>query len=88
MRMLLTNDDGIFAPGIVAMHDALVAGPNPLATELMVVAPHTVQSATGHGVTFRTPLMTRPVNMSEHGALHATPGKDDYKSVLEYIVLD
>ena len=75
MRVLLTNDDGIFAPGIVALHDALLAGPTPLATELMVVAPHTVQSATGHGVTFRTPLMTRPVRMADHGAQRGTPGK-------------
>lgn len=56
MRVLLTNDDGIRAPGIVALHKALTT-PNPLAEELWPIAPLTVQSATGHGVTFSEPLM-------------------------------
>ena len=64
MRILLTNDDGIHAPGIIALHEALMdldgrfggplAGPS---TEVVTVAPLTVQSATGHGVTFHRPLM-------------------------------
>jgi 5'-nucleotidase len=64
MRILLTNDDGIHAPGIVALHEALMdldgrfggplGGPS---TEVVTVAPLTVQSATGHGVTFHRPLM-------------------------------
>jgi len=62
MRILLTNDDGIHAPGIEAMHDAL-ADPGgelggPIADDVLIVAPLTVQSATSHGVTFKTPLMT------------------------------
>ncbi len=66
MNILLTNDDGIHAPGIIALHDALtdpdaryggpIAGP---ATTVFTVAPLTVQSATGHGVTFHKPLMVR-----------------------------
>ncbi|MEC8818306.1 MAG: 5'/3'-nucleotidase SurE, partial [Planctomycetota bacterium] len=47
MRILLTNDDGIHAPGIEAMHRALEG-----LGEVMTVAPLTVQSATGHGITF------------------------------------
>ncbi len=68
MRILLTNDDGIRAPGIIALYHALVdrdgklggliAGPD---TEILVVAPETVQSATSHGVTFHEPLMAKPV---------------------------
>jgi 5'-nucleotidase len=64
MRILLTNDDGIHAPGIIALHEALmdldgrfggpIGGPS---TEVFTVAPRTVQSATGHGVTFHKPLM-------------------------------
>lgn len=60
MRILLTNDDGIRAPGIAAMYTALIdpaLGP-PLG-EVLCVAPLEVQSATSHGVTFHTPLMTR-----------------------------
>ncbi|MEO1128126.1 MAG: 5'/3'-nucleotidase SurE [Planctomycetota bacterium] len=61
MRILLTNDDGILAPGILALHDALVDARGefggPLGELLWPVAPLTVQSATSHGVTFHTPLM-------------------------------
>ncbi len=60
MRILLTNDDGIGAPGIAAMHRALTtltdrSGP----PDILTIAPLTVQSATGHGVTFKEPLMVR-----------------------------
>lgn len=78
MRILLTNDDGIDAPGIRAMHSALMAldpvsreqfgGPmgagNGNETEVFTVAPLTVQSATSHGVTFHEPLMTRPTRIN------------------------
>ncbi|QOI99332.1 MAG: 5'/3'-nucleotidase SurE [Phycisphaeraceae bacterium] len=70
MRILLTNDDGITAPGIIALFDAILdpearyggplAGPQ---TEVFVVAPLTVQSATGHGVTFHKPLMVSEVQV-------------------------
>ncbi|MFG0275278.1 MAG: 5'/3'-nucleotidase SurE, partial [Phycisphaerales bacterium] len=60
MRILLTNDDGIRAPGIRAMHDALIdlegRHDGPLG-DVFTVAPATVQSATSHGVTFHEPLM-------------------------------
>ncbi len=66
MRILLTNDDGIRAPGILAMLEALAGSSGPYAgpfagpdTEILVVAPLTVQSATSHGVTFHEPLMVR-----------------------------
>lgn len=61
MRILLTNDDGVHAPGIIAMRDAIMDESGrfggPLCDELLVCAPLTVQSATSHGVTFHTPLM-------------------------------
>jgi 5'-nucleotidase len=61
MKVLLTNDDGIHAPGIEALYMAL-ADPTgqyggPLADVVWPVAPLTVQSATSHGITFHTPLM-------------------------------
>jgi len=58
MLILLTNDDGIRAPGILAMWRELVS-----LGEVHVIAPETVQSATGHGVTLSTPLMTNPVKI-------------------------
>lgn len=54
MRILLCNDDGIHAPGILSLYHALQG-----LGEILIVAPLTVQSATGHGITFRQPLMTQ-----------------------------
>jgi 5'/3'-nucleotidase len=45
-RILLTNDDGIEAPGLAAMHKALSR-----VGRVTVAAPATNQSATGHGLT-------------------------------------
>lgn len=67
MRILLTNDDGIHAPGIGAMHRALL-GDDPLG-EVYTVAPLTVQSATSHGVTFHQPLMSRPTRLNDQEAM-------------------
>lgn len=68
MNILLCNDDGIHANGMAAMFDALInhAGllGGPLG-QVMVVAPLTVQSATGHGITFRQPLITREVDVND-----------------------
>lgn len=60
MRILLTNDDGISAPGIVALHEALDG-----LGEIVPIAPLTVQSAAGHGITFREPLMCEEVRVNE-----------------------
>jgi 5'-nucleotidase len=60
MRILLTNDDGIRAPGIAAALRVLRE-----LGEVDVVAPETVQSATGHGITLATPLLTARVPVDE-----------------------
>lgn len=66
VRILLTNDDGIRAPGIEAMHEALLEWGRSSATplEVFTVAPQTVQSASAHGVTFHTPIMIREERVS------------------------
>lgn len=56
MLILLTNDDGIMAPGIAAMYRELRR-----LGDVKVIAPETVQSATGHGITISTPLLTSRV---------------------------
>jgi 5'-nucleotidase len=58
MLILLTNDDGITAPGIVAMYRELIK-----LGEVIVVAPETAQSATGHGITISAPLLTSKVTI-------------------------
>ena len=60
MMILLTNDDGIQAPGLVALYKELVK-----LGEVTVVAPETVQSATGHGITIATPLLTNRVRVQD-----------------------
>src|SRR5258706_9554409 len=56
--ILLTNDDGITAPGLVAMYRHLTD-----MGEVHVVAPETVQSATGHGITLSQALLTSKVEV-------------------------
>lgn len=51
LRILLTNDDGWNAAGIVAVHDALVAAGH----DVTVVAPLTNQSGVGGRITFGGP---------------------------------
>jgi 5'-nucleotidase len=58
MLILLTNDDGIRAEGILAMHRELTR-----LGDVAVIAPETAQSATGHGITLSTPLLTSPVTI-------------------------
>jgi 5'-nucleotidase len=60
MLILLTNDDGISAPGLVALYNELIKS-----GEVEVVAPATVQSATGHGITLNTPLLTNRVKVAD-----------------------
>ena len=56
MQILLTNDDGIFAPGLAAMERRLRG-----LGEVSVVAPSTEQSGVGHAITFLTPLTAKEV---------------------------
>jgi 5'-nucleotidase len=60
MLILLTNDDGILAPGIVAMYRELVK-----LGDVHVIAPETVQSAAGHGITISTPLLTNRMTVED-----------------------
>ena len=56
MRILLTNDDGIYAPGLRALLVELRR-----IGEVIVVAPATEQSAVGHSVTILTPLLAQEI---------------------------
>jgi 5'-nucleotidase len=58
MRILLSNDDGILAPGLAAMRKALSA-----LGHVDVVAPATAQSAAGHGITVDGPLAVQRVHV-------------------------
>ena len=54
MRILLTNDDGIYAPGISAMYAELIK-----LGRVEVAAPAANQSGVGHSITYLTPLIVQ-----------------------------
>lgn len=56
MRILLTNDDGIYAPGLRALREELMQ-----IGDVVVCAPATEQSAAGHSVTLLAPLIVQEV---------------------------
>ena len=58
--ILVTNDDGILAPGIRALIEAVA----PLG-EVLVVAPDSPQSGQGHAITIETPIQLSPVNIRD-----------------------
>jgi 5'-nucleotidase len=60
VRILLTNDDGIHAPGLAALHHAVSH-----LGEVHLVAPATVQSAMSHSVTFHRPIGIRRQRVSD-----------------------
>ena len=83
MRILITNDDGIFSEGLRELADAMSAH-----GEVVVVAPDREQSASGHSLTLNRPLRlqkvrehwyavdgtpTDCVNMAVHGLLKEAP---------------
>ena len=57
MRILLTNDDGVFAPGLAALEQQLRH-----LGEVFVVAPATEQSGVGHSITYLTPLVCKSIH--------------------------
>jgi len=59
--ILLTNDDGIYAPGLAAMQRELAR-----LGDVYVVAPATEQSGVGHSITYLTPLIVKEVFIDDH----------------------
>ena len=60
MLILLTNDDGIYAPGLAAMERELRR-----LGEVCVVAPAVEQSGVGHAITYLTPLIAKEVFLDD-----------------------
>ena len=58
MRILLTNDDGVFAPGLSAIYKELVK-----LGDVFVVAPSESQSGASHSITFKDPLICNKVEI-------------------------
>ena len=62
MRILLSNDDGVLAPGLAALYEAVAD-----MGEITVFAPATPQSATGHSITLKTPLPVQRIRINGNG---------------------
>ncbi len=67
-RILVTNDDGINAPGL----KKLVTVAKNLAKEVWVVAPESEQTGAGHSLTLRSPLRIRKITKTRF-AVNGTP---------------
>lgn len=68
MRILLSNDDGINAPGL----KALEAVARQLSDDVWIVAPELDQSGASHSLTLRDPLRVREISDKKF-ALSGTP---------------
>jgi 5'-nucleotidase len=70
-KILITNDDGIFAPGIYALWEAMQE-----VGQTTVVAPDTEKSAVGHAITLSDPLRVEGIHRTggfEGFAVSGTP---------------
>ena len=56
ISILITNDDGIYAPGINALKQAMMA-----LGDVTVVAPLAEKSAVGHAITLSDPLRVQEI---------------------------
>ena len=68
MRILLTNDDGIHAPGLKVLEKIAMA----LSDDCWVVAPETDQSGVSHSLSLNDPLRLREIG-PKHFAVKGTP---------------
>jgi 5'-nucleotidase len=70
VRILVTNDDGIMAPGILALARAMAA-----LGEVTVVAPMTPQSAVGHSITLTDPIRVHRVTLGDGTVGYGVEGR-------------
>jgi 5'-nucleotidase len=68
MRILLTNDDGIHAPGLAILESIA----RRLSDDIVIVAPETDQSGVAHSLSLNDPLRLREIS-PRHFAVRGTP---------------
>src|SRR6056297_3318655 len=69
MRILVTNDDGVFAPGLAALEQQIRH-----LGDVVVIAPATEQSGVGHSITYLTPLVCKSIQRDGRHWAHAVDG--------------
>ncbi len=67
MNILISNDDGIYSPGVKALADALSGGEH----QVTVVCPDRERSATGHALTLQEPLRVDSIENIFHPSVTA-----------------
>ncbi|MGI9411981.1 MAG: 5'/3'-nucleotidase SurE, partial [Hyphomicrobiaceae bacterium] len=68
MRILVTNDDGIDAPGLEALEEIA----RSLSDDVWIVAPETNHSGAGHSLSLRDPIRMREIDERRY-AVQGTP---------------
>jgi len=63
MNILLSNDDGVHAPGLAALREGVAD-----LGKTTIVAPESAQSAAGHAITLKAALPIRRVQLAGEGA--------------------
>lgn len=58
MKILISNDDGIFAPGVRSLTEAIAQAGH----QVTVVCPDQERSATGHGITMNHPIRAEEIH--------------------------
>ncbi|MGJ9457960.1 5'/3'-nucleotidase SurE [Oceanobacillus sp. CF4.6] len=83
MKILITNDDGIFAPGVEALADLLSHF-----GEVVIVCPDTEKSAYSHKITLRQPLKLKKIDFAPNAEAYAVNGSpaDCVKLAMEVLL--
>lgn len=84
MRILLTNDDGITACGLTALHRRLTE-----LGDVFVVAPSACRSGTSHSITYIEPLTYEEINVAQQFngiSVHGSPA--DCVKLACHVLLD
>lgn len=86
MRILITNDDGVNAPGIKTLTDIALS----FANEVIVVAPNECYSGMSHSITMQRPLFVSKVHSDEKLAVYSCTGSpvDCVKVALDELLKD
>jgi len=67
MRILISNDDGVYSPGIAALAKAAKRF-----GEVRIVAPDVEQSSMGHAITVSRPLRLKRIQLDSFDAYRVT----------------
>ena len=83
MKILLTNDDGIHAPGLAALVESISQ-----IAEVVVVAPATEMSAVGHAITLSDPIKVKEISKNGRFFGHSVTGTPaDCVKIAHWVIL-